>query len=194
MVSSLKSISFRCNLRQSQILPWIFHSDAPFRCLIFPSPSLLRVMLTTMDLVLSSFNMNIPWHSSINPFLERIYPPHIWEGNDDYFACSTEVVAIPLTLQEKWVIKLMGYKYEITLQQKLDLTSLFASFFASRPSFSVFFFIFWTKWRNFMGWCYFRHFLHPFSKHGANCGIICTRFCTWLCARFCIRFCDRFWA
>ena len=177
MVSSLNSISFRCNLRQSQILPWIFHSGAPFRCLIFPSPSLLRVMLATMDLVLSSFNMNIPWNSSINPFLERIYPPHIWEGNDDYFACNTEVVDIPLTLQEK-----------------LDLASLFVSFFTSRPSFSRFFFIFWTKWRNFMGWCYFRHFLHPFSKPGANCGVICTRFCTWLCARFCIRFCDRFWA
>ena len=44
------------------------------------------------------------------------------------------------------------------LQQKLDLASLFASFFASRPSFSVFFFIFWTKWHNFTGWCYFRLF------------------------------------
>ena len=82
----------------------------------------------------------------------------------------------------------------ITLQQKLDLASLFASFFASRPYFSVFFFIFWTKWRNFTGWCYLRHFLHPFSKSGANCGVICTRFCTQLCARFCIRFCDRFLA
>ena len=46
----------------------------------------------------------------------------------------------------------------MTLQQKLDLASLFASFFASRPSFNVFFFIFWTKCRNFMGWFYFRHF------------------------------------
>ena len=45
-----------------------------------------------------------------------------------------------------------------TLQQKLDLASLFASFFVSRPSFSVFFFIFWTKWHNFTGWCYFRLF------------------------------------
>ena len=75
MVSLLSSISFRCNLRQSQILPWIFHSDAPFRCLIFPSPSLLQVMLATMDLVLSSFKMNIPWNSLVNPFLEIIYPP-----------------------------------------------------------------------------------------------------------------------
>ena len=72
MVSSLSSISFRCNLQQSQILPWIFHSDAPFRCLIFPSPSLLRVMLATMDLVLSSFKMNIPWNSPVNPFLNNL--------------------------------------------------------------------------------------------------------------------------
>ena len=75
MVSSFSSISFRCNRQQSQLLPWIFHSDAPFRCLIFPSSSLLSVMLTTMDLGLSSFKMNIPLHSPTNPFLERIYPP-----------------------------------------------------------------------------------------------------------------------
>ena len=79
-----------------------------------------------------------------------------------------------------------------TLQQKLDLTSLSTSIFASRPSFSVFFFIFWIKWCNFMGGCYFRHFLHPFSKSSANYGIICIAFCTQLCARFCIRFCNRF--
>ena len=48
------------------------------------------------------------------------------------------------------------------VQQKMDLASLFASFFAYRPSFSVFFFIFWTKWCNFTGWCYFRRFLRLF--------------------------------
>ena len=74
MVSLLSSISFKCNLQQSQLLPWIFHFDAPFRYLIFPSSSLLRVMLMTMDLGLSSFKMKIPLHSPKNPFLERIYP------------------------------------------------------------------------------------------------------------------------
>ena len=49
-------------------------------------------------------------------------------------------------------------KSDMSLQQKLDLASLFTSFFVSRPSFSVFFFIFWTKWRNFTGWFYFRLF------------------------------------
>ena len=75
MVSLLSSISFKCNLQQSQLLPWIFHFDAPFRCLIFPSSSLLRVMLTTMDLGLSSSKMNIPLPSPTNPILEIIYPP-----------------------------------------------------------------------------------------------------------------------
>ena len=75
MVSLLSSISFRCNLQQSQLLLWIFHYDAPLRFLIFPSSTLLRVMLTTMDLGLSSFKMNIPLHSLTNPFLERVYPP-----------------------------------------------------------------------------------------------------------------------
>ena len=75
MVSLLSSISFRCNLQQSQLLPWIFHSDAPFRCLIFPSSSLLSVMLTTIDLGLSSFKMNIPLISLTNALLEIIYPP-----------------------------------------------------------------------------------------------------------------------
>ena len=39
---------------------------------VFPSPSLLRVMLATMDLVLSSFKMNIPFRSPVNHFLIRI--------------------------------------------------------------------------------------------------------------------------
>ena len=75
MVSSPSSISFRCSLQQSQLLPWIFHSDAPFRCLIFPSSSLLSVMLTIMDLGLSFFKMNIPLPSPTNALLEIIYPP-----------------------------------------------------------------------------------------------------------------------
>ena len=69
MVSSYGSISFSCNLQRSPLLPWIFHSDATLRRPIFPSPSLLRVMLVTMELVFSSFRMNIPFHSWTNPFL-----------------------------------------------------------------------------------------------------------------------------
>ena len=74
-VSFLSSILLRGNLQWYQLLPWIFHSNAPFRCPNFPSRSLLRVMLVTMELVLSSFKMNIPFRLPENPFLVIIYPP-----------------------------------------------------------------------------------------------------------------------
>ena len=45
---------------------------ATFTCLIFPSPSLLRVMLAIMELVVFSLNMNIPLCPRENPFLVRI--------------------------------------------------------------------------------------------------------------------------
>ena len=76
-----------------------------YLCSISPSPSLLRVMIATMDMVLFSSRWTSHCVHHQITFRSEFSDLYIWEVNDDYLACCTEVVAIPLSesfLHQDW--------------------------------------------------------------------------------------------